>query len=365
MRATGLLLGLVAFGSPAQAQFTGRIDAGLAGPGAQSTGLMTASWYQPVAGPLLFELTGTAQGQHGIGLTDAGAARGGARLHLRSRDRGIWLGFEGGRDYLGPNRRWEAAAWKNIGRLSIQVQGWQTATSLAQSVGIDSTVRLPDTLSPEPSGDKRIRTTTDVGLWVRWGGNRTELAVASGIRFGLRQPGLSPGTSLGDQSETSPSNRAMLSSTWWMAEGTWWLMDRIGLVGSVGRQPTDPSIAVTGQSFLRVGFRAALQRRRVEPKLAPVNPLTAAFKAQRQTGEVVEFTLRAPDARKVEIMGDFTDWSPVLMEQEGNLWRVRLPASPGLHRMNVRYDGGAWRAPPVTRIVKDEFGQESGELMIG
>lgn len=364
MRATGLLTGLVLFALPVQAQLAGRIDAGLAGPAAWSTGLATASWYRPVAGPVLFELTGTAQGQHGGGINDAGSAWGGARLHLHSADRGIWLGMQGGRDYLGPIRRWEAAAWKNIGQLSIQVQGWQTATSLAQSVGADSGTGLPDTLSPRSSTDKRIRTTTDVGLWVRWGSNRAELAVASGMRFGLRQPGLTPGTSLGDQTGSTPSSHGTLSSTWWMVEATWWAMDRIGLVGSVGRQPTDPWLASTGQSFLRVGFRAALQRRRSEPMLVAPSRL-AAFRARRESREVVEFTLMAPEAQRVELMGDFTDWAPVTMKKEGDLWKVRLPATPGLHRLNVRYDGGAWRAPPVARIFKDEFGQESGEVMIG
>lgn len=365
MRATGLLLGLVAFSVPAEAQFTGRIDAGLAGPDAWSAGLVTASWFRAVAKPLLFELTGTAHGQHGIGLTDAAAGWGGARFHLRARNQGIWLGLQGGREYLGPIRRWEAAAWKDIGRLSIQIQGWQTATSLAQSVGIDSGINIPDTLSPVPeSNDKQIRTTTDMGLWVRWNGGRTEVALASGMRFGLRQPGLSPGTSLGDASANSAGSRATLSSTWWMAEGTWWVMDRVGVVGSVGRQPIDPAIAVTGQSFLRLGFRAALQRRRIDSPVSVPPMLSAAFRARRQPDEAVEFTLLAPEAQQVELMADFTDWSPVLMEKQGNFWRVRMPVTPGLHRINVRYDGGAWRAPPVTRVVKDEFGAESGEMMI-
>jgi hypothetical protein len=69
----------------------------------------------------------------------------------------------------------------------------------------------------------------------------------------------------------------------------------------------------------------------------------------------------------VEIMGDFTDWSPVLMERvrPGGVWRLRLPAASGLHRVNVRYDGGAWVTPPLTRVVRDEFGKESGEFLVG
>ena len=368
MRAAGLLLGLAILALPAQAQFTGRLDAGLAGPGRQSTGLLTASWYRQLAGPMLVELTGMAEGQHGTGIDDAGAAWGGARIHLRAGDRGLWLGLQGGRDYLGPIRRWEAAAWKDLGRLSLQVQGWQTATRLTQTVGLDSVSGFPDTLAPQSSSEKRIRTTTDVGLWIRWGASRLELALASGIRFGLGEPGLSPTAPLGDRTRRSGSSsgsRATLSSTWWMAEATWWGMDRIGLVGSVGRQPVDPAQAATGQSFLRVGIRAAFQRRRSEPVRSSPAGLPAGFRVERMSGELVEFTLKAPGVRTVELMADFTDWSPVSMEKNGAIWRVRLPASPGLHRVNVRYDGGEWSAPPATRVVRDEFGGESGEIVIG
>jgi hypothetical protein len=314
---------------------------------------------------LLLELAGTAQGQTGVGLEDAGAWWAGPRLHLRGADRGLWLGLAAGRDHLGSTRRWEAAAWKTIGTLSIQLQGWQTATNLPQSVGPDTAGPLPDTLA-DPAG-RRLRTTTDLGLWLRWGASRLEVALASGMRFGLRDPGLAVGSPadrgpLGQQ--TRPTT---VSSTWWLAEATWWLMDRVGLVGTVGRQPIDPSFATIGQSFVRLGFRAALQRRRPEPLLVVPSHSAGGFRASRMDEATVEFTLAAPGATGVEIMGDFTDWSPVTMERErpGGIWRVRLPAAPGLHRINVRYDGGTWRAPPATRIVHDEFGQECGELMIG
>ena len=392
MRPAALASALLVVSSAAQAQLQGRIDAGLGGPGAWSlaprfllegrttrieltgeyrelqgtaqaaAGRLVTSWFRPIAGLVLLEVTGTAQAQHGFGRTDAGAWWGGPRLHLRVRDRGVWLGLQGGRDYLGPVRRWEAAAWKNIGRLSLQLQGWQTATNLAQSTSPDTAPTFPDTLGGDQSS-RRIRTTTDLGLWVRWGGRRAEVTLASGMRFGLREPALSLEPGLGNDAGNR-AGRGTVSSTWWMAEGTWWLGERIGLVGTVGRQPTDPSLAATGEGFLRVGFRAALERRRraAEP-VTPSRP-AAGLRARRVQGEWVEFTLAAPEAHRVEIMGDFTDWSPVSMEQRRKVWWVRLAATPGLHRLNVRYDGGPWQAPPVTRVLRDEFGQESGELLV-
>jgi hypothetical protein len=392
VRSAAVGAALLLLTSVAQAQWQGRIDAGLGGPGGWSlapelelrhgaarleltgeyrdfqgtgqaaAGRLAASWFRPVAGPALLEVTGAAQAQYGIGLTEAGSWWAGPRLHLRARDRGIWLGLQGGRDYLGPVRRWEAAAWKSIGQLSIQLQGWQTSTSLAESSSPDSIAPFPDTLTPQANG-RRVRTSTDLGLWVRWGGRRADVMLASGMRFGLREPALSLEPRLGNGSGKR-AGTGTVSSTWWIAEGTWWLNDRVGLAGTVGRQPTDPALAATGQSFLRVGFRAALGRRRREPELvAPLRP-TTRFVARRGEGAMVEFTLQAPKARQVEIMGDFTDWSPVSMEQRRGAWRVRLPASPGLHRVNVRYDDGPWQAPPVSHIIHDEFGHESGEVLV-
>lgn len=360
MKAAAFAAGLVVVAGPAHAQFRAYVDAGLAGPSAWSTGRITASWFHSL-GIAHVELTGTSQAQYGPGLNDAGAAWGGARLHLHGLNQGIWLGLEGGREPLGPVRRWEGAAWKNLGNLSLQLQGSQSSTSLMRSAS-DSAVTIPDTLAP--TSDRRTLTTTDVGVWARWLGQRAELALATGMRFGMRQPGRVPGSPGTPLADGGGGRTFHTSSTWWMAEGTWWFRDRIGVVGSVGQQPIDPAVATSGESFMRLGFRAAFSSRRREPAPIARPERSRGFEAERRNDDLVEFTLEANGAQQVELMGDFTDWSPVAMEQEGTRWSLRLPVPPGLHRINVRYDGGAWQAPPASRIVRDEFGQESGELLI-
>jgi hypothetical protein len=393
MRAAGLCFGLLLVSTAGVAQVRGRVDAGVGGSGSWSlapefgvggrqtrieltgeyrdfggtgrgaTGLFSGSVFRTVSGPLSFELFGAARGQTGTGLMDAGAWQLGPRLHLRQADQGLWLGVQGGRDPYGATLRWEAAAWKNLGRLSIQVQGWQTSANLAQATG-DTLPLFPDTLTP-PAG-RQPRTTTDLGTWLRWNAARVQLMLASGVRFGLPEPGLGIGSPGDGGGMRQVVGGRTVSSTWWLAEGTWWLVDRLGIAGTVGRQPPDPSFDTPGRTFFRLGFRAALDRRRPAP--AAATPLRrSAFRLRRLDPELVEFTLEAAGAEQVEIMADFTDWSAVPMERDrpGGIWRVRLPATPGLHRMNVRYDGGAWRAPPVTRVVRDEFGEESGELLIG
>jgi len=387
-------LGLLALSTGAAlAQATGRVDAGAGGPGSWSlapelglegsrgridltgeyrdfggpgrgaTGLLTGSLFRPLGGRLSLELTGSLRGQAGDGLMDAAAWQTGPRLHLHQDAQGVWLGFQGGRDHAGTTLRWEAAAWKQLGRFSIQVQGWQTAANLAAQVTGDTLQRVLDTLAP-PTG-RQLHTTTDLGTWLRWNASRVQLSVATGVRLGLSEPGLDAASQGAGGGARAVAAGHTVSSTWWQAEGTWWLMDRLGMTGTVGRQPPDPSFDAPGRNFFRIGFRAALDRRR--PAAAPrILPGSGGFRTRRMDPELVEFTLDAPGAERVEIMGDFTDWSPVPMEEDrsGGVWRVRLPTGAGLHRANIRRDGGAWRAPPVTRVVRDEFGTESGEFLI-
>ncbi len=41
-----------------------------------------------------------------------------------------------------------------------------------------------------------------------------------------------------------------------------------------------------------------------------------------------------------------------------------VPLPPGLRRLAIRVDGGAWLAPAGTRRVFDEFGSEVGLLIV-
>jgi hypothetical protein len=64
-------------------------------------------------------------------------------------------------------------------------------------------------------------------------------------------------------------------------------------------------------------------------------------------------------------MGDFTDWEPVSLAPVGKgVWEVRLPVAPGVHRVNVRIDGGAWLVPAGTRLERTEFGSAVGIVVV-
>jgi 1,4-alpha-glucan branching enzyme len=75
--------------------------------------------------------------------------------------------------------------------------------------------------------------------------------------------------------------------------------------------------------------------------------------------------LRAPSARRVEIVGDFTRWQAVSLSPAGDgWWTVTLPIAAGTYQANIRVDGGAWLVPPGATALADEDGGIVGVLVL-
>ncbi|HWE44348.1 MAG TPA: glycogen-binding domain-containing protein, partial [Gemmatimonadaceae bacterium] len=90
-----------------------------------------------------------------------------------------------------------------------------------------------------------------------------------------------------------------------------------------------------------------------------------AFRVDTIAGGARVIRIRAPRALKVELSGDFTDWTPLPMRAlDGGAWELVLPITAGTYRVSVRVDGGAWSAPPGLVPVADEFNGEVGVVVI-
>jgi hypothetical protein len=74
--------------------------------------------------------------------------------------------------------------------------------------------------------------------------------------------------------------------------------------------------------------------------------------------------VRATEARRVDVMGDFTDWASVDLRRVGDGFERELELSAGTHRMLVRIDGGAWRPAANTPAVDDDLGGRVGLLVV-
>jgi 1,4-alpha-glucan branching enzyme len=73
----------------------------------------------------------------------------------------------------------------------------------------------------------------------------------------------------------------------------------------------------------------------------------------------------APSARRVEIMGDFNEWSSTALTPAANgWWTVVTRITPGLRQMTVRIDGGQWTVPAGAHTEEDEYGAPVGVIIV-
>jgi hypothetical protein len=81
---------------------------------------------------------------------------------------------------------------------------------------------------------------------------------------------------------------------------------------------------------------------------------------------LVQFRLDAPDARGVQLAGNFTNWkATVAMNRTGNgVWTVVLPLEPGVHSYSFVVDGERWVADPTAPAVSDGFGGQNSQLAV-
>jgi 1,4-alpha-glucan branching enzyme len=84
---------------------------------------------------------------------------------------------------------------------------------------------------------------------------------------------------------------------------------------------------------------------------------------QTQTGNAREqtFSFRAPGARSVQLVGDFTHWQqkPISMQKApDDIWQARVELTPGAHYYRFLVDG-EWRDDPECRLhVPNPYGSQ-------
>jgi hypothetical protein len=74
--------------------------------------------------------------------------------------------------------------------------------------------------------------------------------------------------------------------------------------------------------------------------------------------------VRAPGAQRVEIMGDFSEWEPLMLTPSGDQFEAKVAMAAGTRRIVVRIDGGEWTLAANTPAVDDDFGGKVGLLVI-
>jgi hypothetical protein len=259
------------------------------------------------------------------------------RVHLASAVRGAWVGSGIGavsQGFFFPDdiMQLDAGGWVRVGE----------ATLTAQAV-------------PTRIGATRY---TDFVFVGRWEPSRAELTATAGYRDGARASGASRWAELG---------------------GALWLSSHVAIVGGGGVFPAELWRGLPGGRYASAALRVATRPPRVSDpqRLAELTVPYELGRLRRPNAAAQQFTVaaesdgtrtlhvRVEGARDVELMADFTDWMPVRLTRTApGVWSFNVFLAPGVHRVNVRVDGGAWAVPPGLTAVRDEFGGDVGLLIV-
>jgi 1,4-alpha-glucan branching enzyme len=89
----------------------------------------------------------------------------------------------------------------------------------------------------------------------------------------------------------------------------------------------------------------------------------------RPINGAVRFTLSAPEAKKVFVVGSFNGWvkgaTPMTAAGASGLWSVDVPLKEGEYTFMYLVDGVRWMTPPLAEdFVTDGFGQTNGVVIV-
>lgn len=83
-------------------------------------------------------------------------------------------------------------------------------------------------------------------------------------------------------------------------------------------------------------------------------------------GKDVPFTLVAPQASSVSVVGDFNDWKPTpLVKNRAGAWEARVRLAPGQYNYAFVVDGSRWVADPeAPKNAVDDFGSPNSVVTV-
>lgn len=332
--------------------------------------LSTSSWLRTGGGiaPLaaLSRVGLDVAPRNALAATAGGAA---ARLSYRRGRGGAWLGadavhaqgWRADADSAAPLRV-GVGGWRQLGAVVVDVtlgarsgerEGWTLTTATERQfagIRVDTLAGFRvDTVWRDVERRDSARVAqrqrwTEVGTRVAWARGRVALDGELTVRppvFGLR------------------------TAAWGEMAGTVQLAERLAVVSSLGVLPQPVGPAIGMRRYLRLSARIAPPALWRAPRAPAVRPVATAFLLEPTTSGEQRLTLRIPNARVVELSGDFTGWRPVRLQQRSaDEWSLTMPIPAGTHRANVRIDGERWVAPPGTTEVDDDFNGRVGLFVV-
>ena len=82
----------------------------------------------------------------------------------------------------------------------------------------------------------------------------------------------------------------------------------------------------------------------------------------------VRFTIVAPGAARVSVVGDFNGWDPTALPLQragdGRTWIVEVPLPPGRYAYSFVVDGALARDPSAPQARDDDYGSSNSIVMV-
>ena len=155
---------------------------------------------------------------------------------------------------------------------------------------------------------------------------------------------------------------ARAANAWATADATIWVAANRALVFGVGQTLADVVRGVPRTRYASVAMRLSSAPHVSIGMHGP--PIRGPRLTVTSTSDGRRVDVVADGASRVELMADFTDWAPIDLTRAGDVWRVELAIAPGLHRVAIRIDGGAWTAPANLPRVTDDLGGVVGLVAV-
>jgi hypothetical protein len=144
----------------------------------------------------------------------------------------------------------------------------------------------------------------------------------------------------------------------WTGSAMLALTSSMALQAAGGKYPSSRLTGAAPGSFVSVGvvLRPGAPRALRLPRPSGVEAPPAGR---------VRLSIRAPEATRVEIAGDWNDWTPFAARRAANgVWYVDLALAPGDYRYAFRLDGREWRVPDGAVVSDDGFGGKSAYVTV-
>ena len=251
-----------------------------------------------------------------------------------------------------------AGAWIDVGRATFTATGTtlsmtksgasqDIASSEACAASSNNLLGDPDPMATLEPCSSRSRV-TDLTVSGRWNLDRFEIAGEAGHR-------------VGQLADVASDSRYWSSGTL-----TMWVAPRAAFVAGGGRQPSNPARGIPARTFGTFGLMLAYAPTKYSVPVTEMNRARiVSFDTKPVSEGMQKIIVRVARVESVDVMGDFSDWSPLTMVRRGrDLWELSVPLSPGRHQINIRTDGGKWVAPPGLPRVDDMFSGEVGVLIV-